>query len=357
MTETTKYQKLYHLIVDAIKTGKTVNGDKLPSENELATEHGISRQTVRQALNRLLKDGYISKKRGSGSYVTYTMTESRKTRHIAVIATYIGSYIFPSILHGIEGVASENSYAMILTATNNNLEKEREILQKLSVDTVDGIIVEGTKTALPNPNLPFYKELVSRRVPIVFFNAYYPDLFRTQPESGIYITTDDYRESYDQTLALIREGHRSIGGIFKSDDTQGIQRFSGYITALFDNDIPFVDSHCMWFTTESREIIARMLGVAKTVLSECTALVCYNDETTIQVLSAMRGLPHTISEIRSFDQILPLGMSGVNVRSAGHPREEMGILAATKLFSIIDGRTESNIVMPWKSPNALVPDD
>jgi GntR family transcriptional regulator of arabinose operon len=352
MQRSGKSQIVYEAIRKTIREGQRASGDKLPTENELALAYGISRQTIRQALGKLQKDGYILKKQGSGSYVSSAMACAKKTRHIAVITTYISSYIFPSILHGIDEVASEKSYTLMLMATNNSMAKEREILQKLSVDSVDGIIAEGTKTALPSPNLPFFRELAGRHIPMVFFNAYYPDLFTPQPESAVYVVADDYHGSYDQTTALIQKGHHSIGGIFKSDDIQGIRRFSGYIAALSDNGIPFVDDYCMWFTTESSGIIARMLGIAKAILSECTALVCYNDETTVQVLSAMQGTPHSVSEIRSFDHAFPLGTEGVKVYSAGHPREEMGVAVATKLFSLIDGGVETNLVMPWKAPDA-----
>ncbi|WP_320129801.1 GntR family transcriptional regulator [uncultured Sphaerochaeta sp.] len=347
-----KYQKLYYAIVSAINDGTYATGDKLPSESELATKHGISRQTVRQALNKLVNDGCITKVHGSGSYVSEHAIQQKKTMHIAVITTYISSYIFPLILRGIESVATENSYTMLLMATNNSIAKEREILQKLSIDTVDGILVEGTKSALPSPNLPFYEKLINRHIPLVFFNAYYPNLFIKQPDSSIYVVTDDYQGGYDQTLALIQKGHHAIGGIFKSDDIQGINRFSGYIAALADNNIPFIDNHCMWFTTESREIIARMLRVANTIHCECTALICYNDEIASQVLAVIKDEVHTITEIRSFDHAYQLKLQGVELHSLGHPQEEMGVVIASKLFAIIEGKKETNTVMAWRNEDS-----
>jgi len=41
---------------------------------------------------------------------------------------------------------------------------------------VDGVIVEGTKTAFPNPNVELYRRLEKMGVPVVFFNSYYRDL-------------------------------------------------------------------------------------------------------------------------------------------------------------------------------------
>ena len=46
-----------------------MEGDLLPSENELCKLYGMTRPTVRQALSNLANDGYISKHQGKGSIV------------------------------------------------------------------------------------------------------------------------------------------------------------------------------------------------------------------------------------------------------------------------------------------------
>ncbi|MBP1918954.1 GntR family trehalose operon transcriptional repressor [Youngiibacter multivorans] len=53
-----------------IKDGTLKSRDKLPSENELMAEYGISRDTVRKSLQLLLENGFITKIRGKGSFVT-----------------------------------------------------------------------------------------------------------------------------------------------------------------------------------------------------------------------------------------------------------------------------------------------
>ncbi|WP_313818108.1 GntR family transcriptional regulator [Citricoccus sp.] len=49
--------------------GELVPGQKLPSESQLVTEHGVSRTVVREAILRLQTEGLVHTKRGSGSYV------------------------------------------------------------------------------------------------------------------------------------------------------------------------------------------------------------------------------------------------------------------------------------------------
>jgi len=45
-------------------------GEKIPSENELAVRFGVSRLTVRQAVSKLVEEGFLTTRRGSGTYVT-----------------------------------------------------------------------------------------------------------------------------------------------------------------------------------------------------------------------------------------------------------------------------------------------
>jgi len=56
---------------NAIETGVFVDGDKLPPERDLATSFGSARSTVRKALDQLETDGLVTRKVGSGTFVTY----------------------------------------------------------------------------------------------------------------------------------------------------------------------------------------------------------------------------------------------------------------------------------------------
>lgn len=64
-----QYRKLYEILRKHIVRGVYSEGDLLPSENELCATYGITRPTVRQALETLVKDGLILKKQGKGSIV------------------------------------------------------------------------------------------------------------------------------------------------------------------------------------------------------------------------------------------------------------------------------------------------
>ncbi len=69
MNDIPQYRKLYELLRKHIEKGVYLEGDLLPSENELSAAYEMTRPTVRHALENLVKDGLILKKQGKGSIV------------------------------------------------------------------------------------------------------------------------------------------------------------------------------------------------------------------------------------------------------------------------------------------------
>ncbi|MCX5496715.1 FadR/GntR family transcriptional regulator [Kaistia dalseonensis] len=68
--------RVYHLLFSRISSGDYPSDQRLPSENELASEFDVSRPIVRDALERLRKDGLIYSRQGAGSFVR-TKTDQR----------------------------------------------------------------------------------------------------------------------------------------------------------------------------------------------------------------------------------------------------------------------------------------
>lgn len=63
------YYQLYDILYNDIKNGVYKPGELLPTENELIDRYEISRVTVRKAMDMLLNEGIIAKRRGYGSFV------------------------------------------------------------------------------------------------------------------------------------------------------------------------------------------------------------------------------------------------------------------------------------------------
>ena len=61
--------QLYGQILEQIVSNKLAQGEKLPSENQIATAFGVSRPVVREALRKLQEDGLVEARRGVGTFV------------------------------------------------------------------------------------------------------------------------------------------------------------------------------------------------------------------------------------------------------------------------------------------------
>ena len=64
-----KYFSLMEQLRSDIMSGAIRPGEKLPSEQELSEQFQVSRQTVRRALEELVKENIVESRRGSGSYI------------------------------------------------------------------------------------------------------------------------------------------------------------------------------------------------------------------------------------------------------------------------------------------------
>ncbi|ANN65955.1 GntR family transcriptional regulator [Bordetella bronchialis] len=82
---TTRYAELAETIVKEIGAGRMAVGDRLPSEVDMAQQHGVSRATVRAALDIVEGLGLISRRRRSGTRVEAVAPAARYARSVATV--------------------------------------------------------------------------------------------------------------------------------------------------------------------------------------------------------------------------------------------------------------------------------
>lgn len=345
----------YNLIAETIKQDITKGLYNqtmlLPTEQVLCDKFNVSRQTIRKALSILVSDGLIEKRQGSGSHICGVCGESccvtRKS--VAVITSYISDYIFPSILREIENIFSLNNITPLLFATQNQVSTERRILENLlSLDKIDGILVEGTKTSLPNPNLDLYKKLINKNIPIVFLHNKYYEL-----SECLCVVDDNYAGGKMLVEYLYKNGHKKIAGIFKSDDIQGHERYSGYVETLRDLNLPFSDEQVFWYNTEFKnKFIDDNTGIdlILNTIKNCSAVICYNDEIAGKIINnASRigiKIPNDLSVV-SFDNSQYSELSIPRITSLSHGIHNIGRMSAKLIVKILKGEKCDNEVADW----------
>lgn len=341
-----KYRQLIREIIDAIENG--IYTDKLPSELELCEHFSLSRQTVRNAFSIMENMGYISRRQGSGTYINkdkIPLKTAKNSKQIGVITTYITDYIFPAILRGIEGEISAKGYSMLLGSTYNSIAIERGILEEYISSPPGGLIVEGTKTALPNPNIALYEKLQSMGVAIVFINGYYSNLDRSTA-----VLMNDAQGGKLLVDYLYKKGRRKLAGIFKSDDMQGIQRYEGFVQGILQHGLELREQNIRWFSTETRKTMSTLfLPSLIDGLKDCDGLLCYNDEVAVQLMKLLEQNRQKL-EIVSFDHSNYASFASKAFLSLPHPKAALGRLAAQKLMAMMEGKKEGSTVLNWSLP-------
>ncbi|HIR14590.1 MAG TPA: GntR family transcriptional regulator [Candidatus Choladousia intestinavium] len=337
---TPKYRELYQWLADRIYDGTYKYQQKLPSESALCRQFSISRQTVRNAMDQLECDGFIIRSKGSGSFVSKRVRKKEKL--IGVLFTTLGDYINSNILTGLESIFTQHGYSMLLEQSHNRIETETLFLEKMLNSKVSGLIIEGTKSSFPSPNEELYRRLSEMKIPYIFINNYFSNI------SGPSVIWDDEKVSYLVTEQLIKSGHKKIAGLFRFDETQGPNRYLGYVKALMDNHLPIQEDYISWycFSGQPGEQKRQYQGVdlfVEDVLENCTALICYNDFIACHVVPYLtsRGvrIPDDLTVVSFDNSDITKLYDSKQVPSIEHPKEKLGEMAARLLLRYIEDPT------------------
>lgn len=131
---------------------------------------------------------------------------------------------FGSVVHGIENVASNNGYSIILYQS-----EESPVLEKKAIETFLSARVDGILASIAKETIDFshYTELKKRNIPLVFFDRTNDDL--KVPS----VVVDDYKGAYLATEHLLKNGYERIAHVSGPQHIKGFRdRLSGYKDAL-----------------------------------------------------------------------------------------------------------------------------
>ncbi len=349
MAEQPKYLLVADTLRQEIADGIFRDGQTLMTEEELRIRFDVSRQTVRQAISLLEADGLVDRRRGSGTYVRHGPRRRQGIAHVGVITTFITDYIFPSIAQGMEAVLNEGGAVMSLSAMYNDPQTERNILERMLDEPVDGLIMEGSRTAMVSPNADVLARFAQRNIPVLFVNAYYPGM-----ENIPHVVMDDYGGGRLAAKTVLDKGYTRPAGFFKTDDMQGTERLNGFLDEMHSRGIEIPEKRLLCFSTEERNDLydsprARELMEALK-LREADCLVCYNDIFALQMMAKLQEeglkIPEELGVI-GFDDATFSGLLHPALTTLGHQKDVFGAVAARKILRMIAGEREDSVRMDW----------
>jgi GntR family transcriptional regulator of arabinose operon len=334
-----KYLQLKDIIKQYLKNEEYKPDQKIPSEHEFAAQFHISRNTVRQALQELVSEGFIYKKQGMGSFFSgKTQNDQPDRSHlIGVITPLIASYIYPQIIQGVDDIARQKRYNMVLGSSNASPEKELACLQQMLEKHIDGLLFESTGGFDNFRDSSIFRILQQLTIPVVFMDWAPDDLDIS------YVSLDDVEGGFKATSFLAQAGHTRIACVYPRDHLAGRQRYEGYRKALdayqieYKSQLDKPTTALEWNRADpgyylTKELLA--LGPNRP-----SAIFFFNDDAALRSYSAIRDadlkIPDDIS-IMGFDDFEFAAIAEVPLTTVVHPKYGIGKWAAEILLTQIE---------------------
>ncbi|MFF1832175.1 substrate-binding domain-containing protein [Paenarthrobacter sp. NPDC058040] len=210
-----KFQDLSDDLRRDIIAGTWAVGTKLPTEQQLATETGLSLTTVRRAFEDLVGKGLVVRRQGAGSFVAAPQRTQKRSRFVIGVLLPDTQLYYPRVLQGIEEHLSAHGASLQLSTYHYDFTRENASIQFLLDAGVDGLILVPTLTGLDNPQARA-AELMALPVPVVLLERSLDDL--GPGDLTEHVCSDHQGGAYDAVMHLHRLGHRKIGLLTRANE-------------------------------------------------------------------------------------------------------------------------------------------
>ncbi|WP_306565541.1 LacI family DNA-binding transcriptional regulator [Flavobacterium lindanitolerans] len=159
--------------------------------------------------------------------------KNKKTKTIGVIIPEIVHHFFATVISGIEHVANEHGYNVIVTLSDESFDKEVINMEMLANGSIDGFIMSLSKETQHKKDFHHITEVINQGMPVVMFDRVTNDILCDK------VIIDDNLAAYEAVQNLIDKGFKKIALITTVDYVSvGKLRTDGYIKALKTNNIP-----------------------------------------------------------------------------------------------------------------------
>ena len=311
---------------------------------QIAKELNVSVSTVSKALNdspeiseqTKIKIKEYAKLKNYKSNIIGLNLKNRKTKTIGVIIPDILNSFFAKVFSGIEKVADEKGYNVIMCISNESLEKEAHTLEMLSNGTIDGFILSVSEEAQKQNNYDHFKEIINDGTPIVMFDRIAEGIDCDK------VVVDDFDSALDSTQRLIDLGCKNIALLSSIDNLSvGKLRFEGYLKALEKNNIP-VNNSLIIRTDSEEDLKEKMESVFANNKIDGIFALEENDSVAALRMGLKKGykIPEELCIIGFADGILASRRLSPSLTTVSQHGIEVGEEAAKLLISRLEDDSE-----------------
>ncbi|QZK89350.1 LacI family transcriptional regulator [Flavobacterium sp. CHNK8] len=209
---------------------------------QIAKELDVSISTVSKSLRNSLEIGEETrlKVQAFAKFYNYKPNnialslKNRKTKAIGIIIPEIVHHFFSTVINGVEQVANEHGYSVIICLSDDSFDKEVLNMEMLANGSIDGFIISLSKETQFKADFHHITEVINQGMPVVMFDRVTNDVLCDK------VIIDDQAAAYEAVQSLIDKGRKKIALVTTVDYVSvGKLRTDGYTKALLDNGIPF----------------------------------------------------------------------------------------------------------------------
>lgn len=256
---------------------------------------------------------------------------NQRTSTIGVIVPKLNSYFMSSVIAGIENVANNEGYNLIISQSSESFEKERECAKTMFNNRVDGLLVS---LAYNTEDSLHFDPFFNRMIPLIFFDR------TIDHENCPNILIDNRRAGYEATNHLIKQGCKRIVHITATPKRNVyIDRMEGYKQALQENNIGFNEEYVIIsnLSQEAGSIVASRILEMKPFPD---ALFVANDNCAVGCMITLKQagikIPEDIAVVGFNNDPVSLVIEP-NLTTINYRGYEMGEVAARNLINHLNG--------------------
>ncbi|MFF9512355.1 substrate-binding domain-containing protein [Streptomyces sp. NPDC014724] len=324
-----KFQRLAAELRRGVLDGTWPQGSKLPTEQELAAETGLSLTTVRRAYEVLVEQRLVERRQGAGTFAAPRPGAVRHASAVVGVLVPTTSSYYPRVLQGIEEALAVAEARMVLACSHYDQVVEREAIDRLVGSGVDGLLLVPQLHELADP-LGRMAELLESPVPVVLMER---RLAAAGPlDATEHVCTDHASGAYAAVRHLHDLGHRRIALLVRTDGPHAVPISAGFDRAVGDLGLPAAAR-----VGEPLEVWdPRCADAAIAVLAAdgASAALCFGDREASLILGAARRAGLRVPEdlaLISYDNEFA-DVAEVPLTAVSPPKYRLGRLAAEILL-------------------------